>query len=101
MNEEHTMLSKKPRCFCKVPLVDLEKWAYKKYVEGKDTLALMKETATEYDRELVTIIALLDIEPVVLNAMLGHETKPTCNLRICRERVRAWLMNIVENRTRS
>lgn len=79
-------------------MADLEKWAYKKYVEGKDTLGLMQETRTEYDRELVTIVALLDFEPTVLNTMLGHEAKATCNLQRCRDRVREWLQEIIASR---
>jgi hypothetical protein len=91
-------LVKNPRCFCKVPLTDLEKWAHKKYIEGKNTLQLLQEARSEYDKELITIIAMFDVDSKTMNKMLGHQTKPSCNLEMCRSHVHEWLENIVEDR---
>jgi hypothetical protein len=91
-------LTDQPRCFCKIPINDLEKWAYKKYVQGRNTLELYAEANNSYDRELISIIALLDVDNENLDRMLHHQTKPTCNLEECRKRVKGWLLNILANR---
>jgi len=81
-----------------LPITDLEKWAYKKYVQGQDTLQLLAAADNEYDKELITIIAMLDVEKNSLDSMLGHQTKDTCNLEACRNKVREWLLKILDER---
>ncbi len=99
MSVELEQLTKKPRCFCKIPITDLEKWAYKKFVEGKNTMQLLADVENDYDKELITIIAMLDVDKEALDTMLGHESKNTCNLEMCRTRVRDWLLNILDERS--
>jgi len=98
MKENLERLAPKPRCFCKIPITDLEKWAHEKYVQGKNTLQLLDEAENDYDKELITIIAMLDVQEDSLDAMLGHQTKDTCNLDACRNTVREWLLKILDER---
>lgn len=98
MRDDVAQLKQKPRCFCQIPLTDLEKWAHKKYVDGKNTIDLLAETRSDYDKELVTIIAMLDVEKEKLDTMLGHAARSTCNLDMCRHKVREWLLHILDER---
>lgn len=48
-----------PRCFCDIPLRELESWARRRYIDGVETVDLMKEAETADDRAAIAVVALL------------------------------------------
>ena len=97
MQHSDTM-AKQPRCFCKIPITELMPWAYEKYIKGHTTVELLGRARTNRERELISIIAILDVEKKTLDEKLGHQTKPTCNLERCRKMVKQWLLAVVEEK---
>jgi hypothetical protein len=91
-------LEKPKRCFCKIPPSELVKWMHEKYVNNLTTMELMQKAATPFEREMVTIIAMLDVDEKELDRMLHHETKPGCNLKHCRDAVKKLLLTIVNDK---
>jgi hypothetical protein len=100
-DQEQLKLEKPKRCFCKIPPAELAKWMHEKYVNGLSTMELMQKATTPYERELVTIIAMLDVDNEQLDRMLNHETKPGCNLRHCRDAVKGLLLTIVNDKKKA
>ena len=87
--------ARRPRCWCEqYDLTDLTKWAYRRYVEGQSTLSLLRRARPPYERDLVRIVSMLDVDEAELDRALGHESKPTCKLRLLRDHVKRWLHDI-------
>jgi hypothetical protein len=95
---DQVKLERPKRCFCKIPPAELAKWMHDKYINNLSTMELMQKAATPYERELVTIIAMLDVDEKELDRMLHHETKPGCNLKHCRDAVKKLLLTIVHDK---
>lgn len=79
------------KCFCRLPMDQLAKWARRKYLDGRTTMELMAEAANSRERELVTVVALLEVEEHELDRLLHHATGPNCRLDKCRKLVRDWV----------
>jgi len=101
MIDTTAVLEKPNRCFCTIPPSELIPWMQEKYVKGLSTMELMQKAVTPRDRELVTIIAMLDVDEKELDRMLHHQTKPGCNLKHCRDAVKKLLVTIVKDKSAS
>lgn len=88
------ILEKSTRCFCHIPINELVYWARRRYVHGEPTTALLANAPSQRDRELICVIALLDVEAERLNQAIGHLARPGCQLEACRRQVRKWLAEI-------
>lgn len=91
-DENAAPFTQDPHCFCQIPLTDLKKWAYEKFVQKKTTAELLAMAQSDYECELATVVALLDVDSQTLNRVLCHRTRPNCNLEKCRTMVREWLI---------
>ena len=98
MQDNSEQMVKPSRCFCHIPIDDLKKWAFKKYVGHEQTMKLLAETDNEYEKELIVITALLDLDEETLENNLGHLTRPGCNLSKCRHFIKDWLVHMLEKR---
>ncbi|MFW5751004.1 MAG: hypothetical protein ACOCZK_05080 [Planctomycetota bacterium] len=88
------ILEKSTRCFCHIPIEELVYWARRRYVDGEPTTALLANAPSQRDRELICVIALLDVDAERLNKAIGHLAKPGCRLEACRRQLRAWLAEV-------
>jgi len=75
------------KCFCKYPVEDLKDWIVKKYQRNLSTIELLKSTRSQKDKEEIGIVALLDVEDImVLHAMRGIDDA-NHNILGCRNHV--------------
>lgn len=78
-------------CFCQVPDADLRPWVEKRYIECCSTLELMNSTDDPYKQELISIVALLDVDDDTLLEMMGDVHLPHHHILHCRENARRLL----------
>ncbi len=74
-------------CFCQVSMDDLTKWAVKRYYENVSTTDLLKSTDDPYEKEVISIVSLLDIDDKTMFALMGDVNKPEHHIIHCRENV--------------
>ena len=49
-------------CFCEVPEAELRPWVEKRYIEEIPTIKLLHSTDDPHQREIISIVALLDVD---------------------------------------
>lgn len=76
-------------CFCHIPKEELKKWAMKRYRDHYSTVELINSTDDPYEREVISIVALLDADEQTMLDMMGDVDKPGHHIIHCRENVRA------------
>ena len=59
------------RCFCQVPKDRLEKLARQKYVDGLQTVNLVKQSVSPVEREEMMAVCLLNLSPDKLREILA------------------------------
>lgn len=83
------------RCFCRVAIGDLRRWARKKYVEQVPTMELLAMAKNPRQKQAVSIVALLDLPDDVVIRMLTPLAKPGCRILACRDHVKRWLRDML------
>lgn len=83
------------RCFCRVAIGDLRRWARKKYVEQVPTMELLAMAKNPRQKQAVSIVALLDLPDDVVIRILTPLTKPGCRILVCRDQVKQWLCGML------
>jgi hypothetical protein len=78
-------------CFCQVPNEELRPWVIKRYVEHCSTLDLMKSTDDPHQKEVISIVALLDIDDDTMLEMMGNVDLPEHHIIHCRQSVKQML----------
>ena len=78
-------------CFCEISDDELRPWAEKKYREHLSTLELIQSTDDPHQKEIISIVALLDVDECTMIQMMGGVDKPTYHLIHCRENVKHML----------
>lgn len=87
-----TMHILKPKhCFCEVSREELRPWVDKKYNEHIPTVDLINSTTDPHQKEIISIVALLDVDEETVIEMMGDVDKPTHHIIHCRENVRQLL----------
>ena len=75
-------------CFCQIPVEQLRPWVIKKHIEHRPTLELMNSTIDPHEKEIISIVALLDVDDKTVLNMMGGVDKPTHHIIHCRDNVR-------------
>ena len=88
---EHTDLIHPTHCFCQVPDEELRPWVLKRYVEHNSTLDLLKSTDDPHEKELISIVALLDLDDDTMLRMMGDVDMPEHHILHCRLNVKQML----------
>ena len=88
MSEEHTHPS---HCFCQVPQEELQTWATRRFKEHHSTLELLKSTDDPHEKEVISIVALLDVDEETMLQMMGNVDKPEHHIVHCRANVKELL----------
>jgi hypothetical protein len=78
-------------CFCQVPNEELKTWAKKRYEEHRSTLELMNSTEDPHEKEIISIVALLDVDEESMLNMMGDVDLPTHHIIHCRHNVKSIL----------
>ena len=56
-----------------IPKRGLKKWAMKKFSEGYSTMELMASAQNDHDRSVISIVALMEVEPGMRYCGMGDE----------------------------
>ena len=75
-------------CFCQIPLADLEKWFNKRYQQGVPTLELLAQARNAYDREVIAIVAMFELDDESVLQLMGDVNLPEHHILHCREHFR-------------
>ena len=79
------------RCFCQIPLQELKVWFERHYVQGIPTVELLGSAATAHEREVISIVALFELDDLVVLKLMGDVNLPEHHILHCREYFRAKL----------
>ena len=78
-------------CFCEIPDEELRPWVEKRYGEQCPTVELIHSTDDLHQKEIISIVALLDVDEESMLQMMGDVNKPTHHIIHCRENVKRML----------
>jgi len=78
-------------CFCQIPDQELRPWVDKRYREHYSTIELPNSTDDPHEKELISIVALLDVDEQSMLQMMGQVDLPEHHLIHCRANVKKML----------
>lgn len=78
-------------CFCQVPEPELLFWMRKRYVEGISTIELINSTEDSHEREVISIVSMLDLDEDEMLELMGDVEKPVHHIVHCREKLKQML----------
>ena len=78
-------------CFCDIPEVALRPWVDRKYRENRSTVELLQSTDDPRQREIISIVALFDVDEKTLLEMMGDVNRPDHHIIHCRDYVKQTL----------
>lgn len=85
-----------PKCFCKYDAHEMREIGYKKLIQGVSTVELLRNAKTAREKELISVVSLLDLDNVVSEIMIREKMSgETCNVLACREILRRRLYRIL------
>lgn len=80
-------------CFCQIEGSELNRWIIKRYRQHRDTVDLLREAKNDHERELISIVALLDVDDETLLSMMDQVDFPDHHILHCRAKVRTMITN--------
>jgi hypothetical protein len=86
LHEKHLRHPK--NCFCQVSPEELLFWARKRYIENISTLDLLSSVHETRQKEIISIVALLDADDEFLLEMMGDVNLPDHHILHCREELK-------------
>ena len=60
-------------CFCQVPDNKLKKWAIKRFKDNISTIELLNQTDSDEEKEIISIVSLLDVDKEKLIEMFTKD----------------------------
>lgn len=78
-------------CFCQVPEPELRFWMRKRYIEGISTIELINSTDNPHEREVISIVSMLDLDEEEMLGLMGDVEKPLHHIVHCREKLKRML----------
>jgi hypothetical protein len=78
-------------CFCQIPDDEMRPWVEKRYVDHMSTMDLLKSTDDPHQKEVISIVAMLDVDENTLLGVMGDVDMPDHHIIHCRENVRRML----------
>lgn len=88
---EHDELIHPTHCFCQIPEEELKPWVKKRYVEHRQTIELLRSTDNPHEKEIISIVAMLDVDGEAMLNMMGSVDRPDHHIIHCRENVKQML----------
>jgi hypothetical protein len=78
-----------PRCLGKYDFEHIVHYARKRFVEGLDTVALLKQASSQREKEEIALVSMLDVdENVIRDLQLNCRHADDCEVTDCRDRLR-------------
>ncbi len=78
-------------CFCQVSESELLFWAKRRYLENVPTVDLLYTTDDPHEREVISIVSMLDIDEGTMLELMGDVDMPDHHIVHCRENVKKML----------
>ena len=78
-------------CFCEIPEDELRPWVEKRYRENIPTIKLIHSTRDPHEKEIISIVALLDVDEKTMLELMGNVEQPEHHIIHCRENVKHML----------
>ncbi len=92
MSENIQDLKQPHHCFCQIPAEELRYWATLRYIEKRPTIELLEQAQTLHDKEVVSIVAMLDLDEKTMLELMGDVDLPEHHIIQCREHVRKMVL---------
>jgi len=89
--KEHSELIHPTHCFCHIPEAELRPWVAKRYVEQHTTLELIRSTTDKHEKEIISIVAMFDLDDKTMLEMMGDVDMPDHHILHCRDNVKRML----------
>jgi len=80
-------------CFCQILPEELLFWARKRYMENIPTLDLLNSVRDSRQKEIISIVALLDADDESLLEMMSDVNLPDHHILHCREELKKMIMH--------
>jgi hypothetical protein len=78
-----------PRCLGNYDFESIARFARMRFIEGYDTVALLKQARSDREREEIALVCLLDVEDDIIRVLrLDCRHAGQCQATDCRERLR-------------
>lgn len=74
-------------CFCQIAESELLFWAKRRYLEEIPTLDLLDSTGNHHEKEVITIVAMLDVDEATLQELMGDVEMPEHHILHCRDNI--------------
>jgi len=81
---------------CSIPIDEIGYWAEKRFIEGISTVELLHQAESDREREIITVVGMLDVDDDKLDGMLKAAKECDCNIFACRSKLKDWLRNRLE-----
>jgi len=83
------MANQSPGCFGGYDFDRITHFAIKRFVEGNNTINLLKQAQSKTEREEIALVCMLDIDDkVVMNVRLDCKYAEDCTVTNCRDKLR-------------
>lgn len=82
---------------CTIPIEEIGVWAERRFIDNISTLELLKLAKNDREKEIITVVGMLDVDDKKLNSMLETAKESDCNIYACRQRLRIWLQKRINN----
>jgi len=83
------MVCYNPGCLGNYDFDHIALFARKRFIEGNDTMTLMKQAQTEREKEEIALVCMLDVEDDQIRDLnLSCKYSDTCKVTNCREKLR-------------
>ena len=87
----HSSLIHPTHCFCQIPDEELRPWVEKRYQQHQSTMELLHSTNDPHQKEIISIVGMLDVDEDTLLEMMGKVDLPDHHIIHCRQHVKAIL----------
>jgi hypothetical protein len=83
------MANRSPGCFGHYDFDHIADFAKKRFVDGCDTISMLKQARSETEREEIALVCLLDVEDkLVFDIKLDCRYADDCKVTNCRDKLR-------------
>ena len=83
------MTNHSPGCFGKYDFENITKFAKKRFIDGNNTISLLKQARSDTEREEIALVCMLDVaDALVLDVKLDCRYADDCKVTNCRDKLR-------------
>ena len=86
------MGNRNPGCFGHYDFDHIAYFAKKRFVDGCNTISMLKQAQSETEREEIALVCMLDVDDeIVLDIQLGCRYADNCKVTNCRDKLRKFI----------